>query len=439
MKKSISVFILLFLLTSHAFAQDDPQYLQVNSGTDIIVNSGQSAYIVLQINNPSSETLLNVEVLCSINIFTGAIIVDEDNTQAYILETVEITDTSATFGVDVDVDFVAGQSGNVQLVVGVEDSETEITEAVVTCNLFADDSSLGTVNVNLASNGMHVANNDNNDSSSDSTSDGAIISINNGAEILVADGESIELVIQVGNAGQETLENVLVICSLDELDGELTVIEERTNPRDFISYVFDDNTVMFGEGEAISLPAGQNTNLALGILLESDSAGISCVITSDTTVADDSDPATALVSDRNSPRANTTTTDSDDAESSASLSINNGSEVTVGNGQSVELVLQFGNSSDSVLDAVSIVCSIATSDGALSFSDARTNVYGAGDFVIDGDTLTITIDSTIPQGQTMKATVGIQVNEAHTDAVVICDLLNDGDALANTSVAITSN
>ena len=151
MKKLLTIFVFVFLLSSHVIAQDDPQYIQVNSGTDVIINSGQSAYMVLQVNNPSSDTLSGLEILCTVDSISGTISIDTDNTQAYILDTVEFTDTTARFGADASIDFVAGQSGNVQLVISAEASGTEIAKALVTCELLTNDVSLGSVEINLAS------------------------------------------------------------------------------------------------------------------------------------------------------------------------------------------------------------------------------------------------------------------------------------------------
>ncbi|GAB5493359.1 MAG: hypothetical protein Phog2KO_35740 [Phototrophicaceae bacterium] len=444
MKKLLATLILLFLLSSHIIAQDDPQYIQVNSGTDVIINSGQSAYIVLQVNNPSADTLIGVEILCTVDTVSGTTSIDTDNTQAYILDTVEFTDTTANFGADADIDLVAGQSGNVQLVINAEASATEIAKAVISCDMLTNGVSLGSVDIELASTEARPSNSSaNSDDSAQTTATGGTISINNGAEIRVTEGESIELVIQVGNAGQETLENTLVICSLDELEGELVIVEERTDARDFGSYVVEDNMIIFGQDEDISLIAGQNTSIALGIELNSGSlsAGVSCSISSDSD-AEASDPSTALVSNRdNDPVEDSSSDDSDSSstDSTGSLSINNGSEMMIGNGQSAELVLQFGNSSETTLETVSIVCSIATDEGSLIFSDERTNTYDAGEYVIDDSTLTINIDRDMPQGQNMNVAVGIQVDEVDTDGTVSCELSNDGEVLGSDTIAISGN
>ncbi|MEM9950900.1 MAG: hypothetical protein AAF846_04825 [Chloroflexota bacterium] len=444
MKKSLFVLITLFLLASQALAQSDPTYIQVNSGTDIVINNGQSAYIVLQVNNPSSETLEGVEIACTVDVQSGAMSINTDNTQAYIFESIDISETTAIFG-GADVNFIAGQSGNVQLVVTADDAEDDISKAIVTCELSVDSDNLGAVEVAITSTGVSLPHNNNSDNdANDSSATGSIISINNGAEIRVAEGESIELVIQVGNAGGDTLENVVVTCEFDALEGDLTIIEDRTDARDFVSYVVEENSVVFGQDEGISLPEGQNTTIALGVLLEADSAsssaGVGCAITSDTDI-EENEPATTIVSNRdeNASEDSSSETDDSDADSTGSLSINNGSEITVGEGQSAELVLQFGNTSDATLDAVSIVCTISTDDDAVTFSEERTNTYGAGDFEIDGNTLTATIDSTMPQGQNMNMAVGIQVDDASTSATVTCELLNDGNTLSNADISVNSN
>lgn len=448
MKKPLFTLLLFFLLSSHVIAQDDAQYIQVNSGTDIVINSGQSAYIVLQVNNPSADTLIGVEILCTVDTVSGSTRIDEDNTQAYILDTVEFTDSTATFGADADIDLATGQSGNVQFVVSAEASDTDIAKALITCDFFADNISLDSVEIELSSTDASSTNsNDNSDDSGEATTSDSSISINNGSEIRIATSESIELVIQVGNTGQTTMENAVVTCSIDMLDGELAIVEDRTDARSFVSYVIDGNTVIFGEGEEVSLVSGQNMTVALGIEFASDTerspAAVGCSVASDGE-QEASDPDTAVISNRDN---QATTTDEsgasastdDNGDTEGSLSINNGSEMMIGNGQSAELVLQFGNSSETTLDAVSIICSISNDEGVLNFSDERTNTYNAGEYVIEDSTLIINIDREMPQGQNMNVAVGIQVDEANTEGSVSCELSNNGDVLGSDIITISGN
>ncbi len=439
MKKGFIVLVFLSVFTSLILAQDEP-YIQVNSGADVLVNSGQSAYIVLQMNNPSSETLVGVTVVCDVETVTGSVEIDTENTQAYILETTVFSETSVTFGQDADVDFPAGQSGNVQLVVDVEASDEEIAKARITCALTADGEDLGSVEIELASTGFSSPSGDSNGDDT-SEADGSTISINNGAEIRVAEDESIELVIQVGNAGNETLNNVVLTCVLG--DG-LNVVEDRTYPRDFISYAYDSGIVVFGEGEDVSLPSGQNTTVALGVVLDSNgdatSASVGCSLASDSE-EDSNELGNTVISNRDAENDDDSTTSesTDESSSEGSLSINNGSEMTLGEGQSAELVVQFGNSSDEILDSVSIVCNITVDAGAISFNDERTHIYTDGSYVIEGDTLTMSIDTEMPQGQNMNVAVGIQVDEADTDGTVGCELLNNADSLGIDVIAVRSN
>ena len=441
MKKGFIALVLLNLFTSLILAQDESVFLQVNSGSDILVNSGQSAYIVLQMNNPSSEILVGVAVVCDVETVTGSVEIDTENTQAYILETTVFSETSVTFGEDADVDFPAGQSGNVQMVVDVEASDEEIAKARITCALSADGEDLGSVEIELASTGFSSTSGDSNGDDT-SEADGSTISINNGAEIRVAEDESIELVIQVGNAGNETLNNVVLTCVLG--DG-LNVVEDRTYPRDFISYAYDSGIVVFGEGEDISLPSGQNTTVALGVVLDSNgdanSASVGCSLASDSE-EESNELGNTVISNRDAENdVDSTISESSNTESSGagSLSINNGSEITLGEGQSAELVLQFGNSSDEALDSVSIVCNITVDAGAISFNDERTHIYTDGSYVIEGDMLTMSIDTEMPQGQNMNVAVGIQVDEADTDGTVSCELLNNADSLGIDVIAVRSN
>lgn len=436
MKKGLVAVLLLSIFTSLILAQDEPAYLQVNSGTDILINSGQSAYIVLQMNNPSTETLNNVTVFCEIDTISGSVSIATEDTQAYILDSTTFTETSVTFGDEAEVDFPAGQSGNVQLVIDVEANETETAKARITCEMLADGESLGSVEVELASTEGSSTASSSESSSEETEAEGATIRINNGAEIRVAEDESIELVIQVGNSGDQTLRDVVLTCTLG---AGLNVVEERTNPRDFISYSYDNGTVVFGENEEISLPSGQNTTVALGVVLNSStdisSAGVSCSINSDN--EESSNLGNTVVSDRNAEN------DSEDVSASAdndgTLSINNGSEMTLGEGQSAELVLQFGNSSQEALDNVSIVCSISVDAGAISFNDERTTMYMDGEYVFEGDTLTMSLDDEIPQGQNLNVAIGIQVDEVDTEGTVSCELLNDDTSLASDSIAISGN
>src|SRR5690606_38090654 len=111
-----------------------------------------------------------------------------------------------------------------------------------------------------------------------------------------------------GNAGDETLANVFLTCILDN---GLYVVEERTNPRDFSSYTYDSGTVICGEDEDVSLPSGQNTTIALGVVLDSNSdttsASVGCSLDSDSEEA--SEPGSTVVSDRDAEN------DSSDTES----------------------------------------------------------------------------------------------------------------------------
>ena len=442
MKKGFIALVLLHLFTSLILAQDEPVFIQVNSGTDILVNSGQPAYIVLQMNNPSSETLVGVTVVCDVETVTGSVEIDTENTQSYILETTVFSETNVRFGEEADVDFPAGQSGNVQLVVDVEASDEEIAKARITCTLSADGEDLGSVEIELASTGFSSPSSDSNGDDT-SEADGSTISINNGAEIRVAEDESIELVIQVGNAGNETLNNVVLTCVLG--DG-LNVVEDRTYPRDFISYAYDSGIVVFGEGEDISLPSGQNTTVALGVVLDSNgdatSASVGCSLASDSE-EESNELGNTIISNRDAENDDDSTTsestDESSNEGSLSININNGSEITLSEGQSAELVLQFGNSSNETLDSVSIVCNLTVNAGTLSFNDERTHIYTDGSYVIEGDTLTMSIDTEMPQGQNMNVAVGIQVDEADTDGAVSCELLNNTDSLGIDVIAIRSN
>lgn len=437
-KNSLIALFLLSIFTSFILAQEELAFIQVNSGADVLIHSGQSAYIVLQMNNPSSEPLVDVTVTCEVDTVSGSVEINPENTQAYILDTTEFTETGVIFGEGAEIDFPAGQSGNVQLVVNVEATATETAKARITCTMSANGEDLGSVEIELASTGFSSTNDTSESDGSDteeSEADGGTVSINNGAEIRVAEGESIELVIQVGNDSDDTLENVVLTCILDN---GLNVVEDRTNPRDFISYAYDSGIVIFGEDEDISLPSGQNTTIALGVVLDANSdttsASVGCSLASDSEEA--SELGSTIVSNRDAEN------DSSNAESNndeGSLSINNGSEMTLSEGQSAELVLQFGNASEEALDSVSIVCSINVDTGAMSFNDERTHIYTDGDYVIDGDTLTMSIDGEIPQGQNMNVAVGIQVDATDTEGTVSCELLNNTDLLGMDVIVITSN
>lgn len=451
------ILVLLFslaLFVVPVFAQPQP-YLQVNSGADVRVSSGQSVYIVLQMGNPTTQPLENVQVECTIETTTGTISVDEENTAAYILENVTVAENIVTFGEGAEMEFSLGQFGNVQLVLTVEAEDETEAEGTVTCQFSADGEMLGeAVEVNIASTNTanDVADETTEQSDDESETDTSeMIRINNGDEIRVSDGESIELVIQVGNTSDDILNNVEVVCVVSSTVGRVTILDERTNPRDFISYSWEDDTVVFGRDEDVTLPVGQNTTIALGIQVDTDGedsadANVNCELFAETESIADDDTRTLtheqddMMSDDDDMSDDTEDTSEQSSQtnnSSGSLSINNGDQLSINSGQSAELVIQFGNTSSEPMVAPAVVCSISSTSGTLSAVDERTNAYNFGTYSIGSNVVTFSGDD-LPAGQNMNVALGILVDGDNTEGTVNCILTSSGIAQASDSIAISA-
>lgn len=405
----------------------------ITTGEVLRFSAGQTQEVVVQVGNPTGETVTEAQLICTLQITDEALAFAEDAMYPREFQSYSIEQMTITLPQSSGLTLIAGQFYTVAIGLGASDDIRAAAEGDITCELRTTDETLGSDSAMLlaqASTAQAV------EAAAAPPEIRASLQINNGEQIQVSDGQQTEIVVQLGNTGQRDLINVRLTCAIDSEMGELLLVEEAVMPRIFGDFLLEAGALTFPATGGIDLPAGQFYTVGIPVVTAlGDSGGLSSVVNCELFAS----PA-PLAADDVQVQDTQPEAPQQAANGAARFQINN-AQLRIAQGQQAELVLQAGNGGQDALSGVQIICSATDDEGDISFvpdaSSARNfnTVGGAAERVTFPATGSIDLSA----GQFNDVALAVRVDAGQSGTVagrVACSLRVNGVAQATASAQV---